>query len=93
MSAPGPTPATIPSRPIRRLRRQQGLAIIESLVDDPLFGRLVVRADGRAIHPMYVFKVKAPEASRGRWDVYDLVETIPAEDAFRPLSDGGCALK
>ncbi len=62
-------------------------------IDDPLFGRVVVRADGRAIHPMFVFKVKAPAASKGRWDFYDLVETIPAEEAFRPLADGGCPMK
>ncbi len=62
-------------------------------IADPLFGTVVVRADGRATHPMYVFKVKAPAESNGRWDVYDLVETIPADEAFRPLSEGGCPLK
>ena len=62
-------------------------------IDDPLFGLVVVRPDGRATHPMYVFKVKPPAESKGRWDVYDLVETIPADEAFRPLSEGGCPLK
>jgi|SRR5271166_2073837 len=61
-------------------------------IDDPLFGRVVVRADGRAMHAMYVFKVKDAAASKGRWDVYDLLETIPADQAFRPLSEGGCPL-
>ena len=61
-------------------------------IDDPLFGRVVVRPDGRATHAMYVFKVKAPAASKGRWDDYDLVETIPADEAFRPLAEGGCPL-
>lgn len=61
-------------------------------IDDPLFGRVVVRPDGRATHAMYVFKVKAPADSKGRWDDYDLVETIPADEAFRPLADGGCPL-
>jgi branched-chain amino acid transport system substrate-binding protein len=61
-------------------------------IDDALFGRVVVRPDGRATHPMYVFRVKAPAASRGRWDDYELVETIPADEAFRPLADGGCPL-
>jgi branched-chain amino acid transport system substrate-binding protein len=64
----------------------------KSPIDDPLFGRVVVRSDGRATHAMYVFRVKAPEQSKGRYDVYDLVETIPPENAFRPLSDGGCPL-
>ncbi len=61
-------------------------------IDDPLFGRVVVRSDGRATHAMYVFKVKAPGASKGRWDDYELVETIPADEAFRPLADDGCPL-
>jgi branched-chain amino acid transport system substrate-binding protein len=64
----------------------------KSPIDDPLFGRVVVRIDGRAMHPMYVFRVKAPEQSKSRYDVYDLVETIPAEAAFRPLDQGGCPL-
>jgi branched-chain amino acid transport system substrate-binding protein len=63
-----------------------------SPIDDPLFGRVVVRSDGRATHAMYVFKVKAPEQSKSRYDVYDLIETIPPENAFRPLSEGGCPL-
>ena len=41
---------------------------------------------------MYVFRVKAPQTSKARYDVYDLVETIPPEQAFRPLDQGGCAL-
>jgi branched-chain amino acid transport system substrate-binding protein len=61
-------------------------------IDDPLFGPVVVRADGRATHAMYVFKVKAPEQSKSRFDVYDLIETIRPEAAFRPLDQGGCPL-
>ncbi len=64
----------------------------KSPIDDTLFGRVVVRIDGRAMHAMYVFRVKAPEQSKSRYDVYDLVETIPPEAAFRPLDQGGCSL-
>jgi branched-chain amino acid transport system substrate-binding protein len=64
----------------------------KSPIDDPLFGHVVVRADGRATHAMYVFKVKSPQQSKSRYDVYDLIETIPPEAAFRPLDQGGCAL-
>jgi branched-chain amino acid transport system substrate-binding protein len=39
---------------------------------------------------MYVFKVKSPRQSNMRFDVYDLIETIPPEAAFRPLDKGGC---
>jgi branched-chain amino acid transport system substrate-binding protein len=64
----------------------------EAPIDDALFGRVVVRADGRATHAMYVFRVKTPAASGGRWDDYELVETIPADQAFRSISEGGCPL-
>jgi len=64
----------------------------EAPIDDALFGRTTVRRDGRAVHAMYVFRVKKPEASKGRWDDYELLATIPAEEAFRPLADGGCPL-
>ena len=61
-------------------------------IKDPFFGEVTVRKDGRAVHPMYVFRVKAPAESTQRWDDYDLVSTIPADQAFRPLADGGCKL-
>jgi branched-chain amino acid transport system substrate-binding protein len=60
--------------------------------DDPLFGKGSVRADGRALHPMYLFQVKTPTESTSAWDVYKLVATIPADQAFRPLNEGGCPL-
>ncbi len=60
--------------------------------DDPLFGKGVVRVDGRKIHPMYLFEVKAPEQSKEPWDYYTLRRTVPADQAFRPLDQGGCAL-
>jgi branched-chain amino acid transport system substrate-binding protein len=60
--------------------------------DDPLFGKGKVRTDGRVIHDMYLFEVKSPEQSKQPWDYYTLRRTIPAEQAFRPLNQGGCAL-
>ena len=60
--------------------------------DDALFGKGVVRADGRKIHPAYLFEVKKPEESKGPWDYYKLVTTIPADEAFRPLSESDCPL-
>jgi branched-chain amino acid transport system substrate-binding protein len=41
---------------------------------------------------MYLFQVKSPAESKGEWDYFKLVSTIPAEEAFRPLKDGGCPL-
>ena len=61
-------------------------------IQDKLFGTVSIRQDGRAIHPMYVFKVKSPAQSTSRWDLYTPIETIPADQAFRPIDQGGCAL-
>ena len=58
----------------------------EMPTDDKLFGKGTVRADGRKIHPMYLFEVKKPAESKGPWDYYKLRATIPADEAFRPLS-------
>ncbi len=60
--------------------------------DDPLFGKGTIRVDGRKIHPAYLFEVKSPAESKYPWDYYKLVQTIPADQAFRPLKDGGCPL-
>ena len=60
--------------------------------DDPLFGKGVIRADGRAIHPAYLWKVKSPSESKYPWDYFQLVAKIPASKAFRPLNQGGCPL-
>jgi branched-chain amino acid transport system substrate-binding protein len=61
-------------------------------IDDKLFGKGSIRADGRAIHPMYLFEVKKPSESKGEWDLYKTLATIPTEEAFRPLNEGGCSL-
>jgi branched-chain amino acid transport system substrate-binding protein len=60
--------------------------------DDPLFGKGSVRADGRKIHPAYLVEVKKPAESKGAWDYYKVRATIPADQAFRPLAEGGCPL-
>jgi len=60
--------------------------------DDPLFGKGTVRADGRKIHPAYLFEVKKPVESKYPGDDYKVRATIPAAEAFRPLKDGGCPL-
>ena len=60
--------------------------------DDPLFGQGKVRLDGRVIHDMYLFEVKSPAQSKEAWDYYTLRRTIPADQAFRPLDQGGCGM-
>jgi branched-chain amino acid transport system substrate-binding protein len=60
--------------------------------DDPLFGKGHIRADGRKIHPAYLFEVKKPEESKYPGDDYKLRATIPAEEAFRPMKDDNCPM-
>jgi branched-chain amino acid transport system substrate-binding protein len=60
--------------------------------DDPLFGKGSIEPNGRALHPAYLFEVKAPSESKAPWDYYKLVGTTPADKAFRPLSESACPL-
>lgn len=71
-------------------------SIMQWLRDNPqsdVFGKnMVLREDGRLLHDMYLFQVKKPSESKGEWDYYHLRETIPAEQAFQPLSESRCKL-
>ena len=73
-----------------------GAAVMQQMkaipTNDPLFGQGHVRVDGRVTHNMYLYRVKTPAGSHGRWDYYQLVRTIPEAQAFRPLDEGGCPL-
>jgi len=73
-----------------------GKTVVEKMkemkTDDPLFGQGYIRVDGRKMHDMYLFEVKSPAESKGPWDYYKPVRTIPAEEAFRPLDKGECPL-
>lgn len=60
--------------------------------DDPLFGRCSIRVDGRMLHDVYLLEVKAPEEAGVAWDYCKVLQTIPAERAWRPLSEGNCPL-
>ncbi len=60
--------------------------------DDDAFGTSTIRPDGRVLHPSYLFRVKTPAASRYPGDFFEVLATVPAEEAFRPLADGGCPL-
>jgi len=76
--------------------RASGRVVVERMkampTDDDAFGPGRIRGDGRKIHPAYLLQVKAPAESRGPWDYCRVVATTPAEEAFRPIGDGGCAL-
>ncbi len=64
----------------------------EMPTDDPLFGKGTIQANGRKVHPGYLFEVKKPSESKGAWDYYKLVATIPANEAFTPLAQSTCSL-
>ena len=75
---------------------RSGVAVVDKMkampTDDDAFGPGRIREDGRALHPVYLFEVKKPSESHAPWDYYKLVATTPADQAFRPLHDGGCPL-
>ena len=50
------------------------------------------REDGRMVHDMYLMRIKKPEESKSTWDVYEYLDTIPGDQAFRPMAEGGCRL-
>ena len=60
--------------------------------DDDAYGHCTIRADGRVMFPAYLFQVKSPAQSSGKWDYYNLISTTRAEDAFRSIADSGCRL-
>ena len=76
--------------------KKSGTAVVNKMksipLDDDAFGAGSIRADGRALHPVYLFQVKTPAESKGPWDYYKLVATTPADEAFRPMNEGGCPL-
>jgi len=81
---------------VEALKSDDGTKVIAKMkdmpTDDPLFGKGTVRADGRKLHPMYLFEVKKPAESKGAWDYYTVRATIPVEQAFRPLDQSDCPL-
>ncbi|MDO9707309.1 ABC transporter substrate-binding protein [Paracraurococcus lichenis] len=76
--------------------KQSGREVVSLMkrmpTDDDAFGQGLIREDGRKIHPSYLLQVKKPGESRYAGDVYTLAGTVPADQAFRPLSEGGCPL-
>jgi branched-chain amino acid transport system substrate-binding protein len=59
-------------------------------VHDAVFADGHIRGDGQMVHDMYLVRVKKPADSKGPWDLYDVVRTIPGKDAFAPLAEGTC---
>ncbi len=81
---------------VEALKSDDGLKVVAKMkempTDDPLFGKGMIRVDGRKVHPAYLMEVKKPAESKGPWDYYKVRATIPADQAFRPVKDGDCPL-
>lgn len=71
-----------------------GTAVMSQLrtmkIDDMFARNAYLREDGRLIHDMYLAQVKTPDASTGRWDYYNILRTIPGDEAFKPLAESEC---
>lgn len=61
-------------------------------IQDPVMRNATIRPDGRVAHDMYLFQVKKPSESKGGWDYYNTLATIPAQIAFKPLAESTCPL-
>ncbi|PYB72291.1 ABC transporter substrate-binding protein [Rhizobium wuzhouense] len=61
-------------------------------IEDFYTKNATIRTDGRVMRDMYLFQVKTPEESKYDWDFYTLLETVPADQAFRPQAEGGCPI-
>jgi branched-chain amino acid transport system substrate-binding protein len=73
-----------------------GIKVVDKMksipTDDPLFGKGEIEPNGRTIHSAYLFEVKKPSESKGPWDLYKLVGTVPGDQAFTPLDKSTCPL-
>ncbi|MFG1346629.1 ABC transporter substrate-binding protein [Xanthobacter autotrophicus DSM 431] len=78
------------------LGSKDGAAVVNKMKElptsDEAFGAGVIRKDGRKLHDMHLFEVKKPSESSGEWDLYKQLAVIPADEAFRPLSESECPL-
>jgi branched-chain amino acid transport system substrate-binding protein len=81
---------------VEAAKTDDGAKVVEQMkkmpTDDVLFGKGTIRQDGRKLHPAYLVEVKKPAESKGPYDYLKVRTTIPADQAFRPLAEGGCSL-
>ncbi len=64
-----------------------GAKVVAKMKEMPM-----ISADGRKIHENYVLKTKSPEQSKGKWDYFEVIATVPATESFRPIKEGNCPL-
>lgn len=74
----------------------QGGAVVAAMkampINDAYNSNVLMRADGRVMHDVSVYQVKAPSESKYRYDYYKTIMRLPGAEAFRPLAEGGCPL-
>lgn len=66
--------------------------MIETPINDMFAKNGQLREDGRMVHDMYLAQVKKPSESSSEWDLYKILRTIPADQAYRPLAESQCKL-
>jgi branched-chain amino acid transport system substrate-binding protein len=76
--------------------KADGAAVVAQMkaipIQDEAFGSGRIREDGRALFPVYLLQVKPPEESKSKWDLLKVVATAPADQAWRPISEGACVM-
>ncbi len=81
---------------VKQLNTDNGPAVMKLLHEMPVSDAFAsnghVRVDGQMVHDMYLFRVKSPEESKGDWDIYKTVRTVPGDEAFQSLEQSGCPL-
>jgi branched-chain amino acid transport system substrate-binding protein len=81
---------------IKAIGSKDPLKVMEKMratpINDFMTKNGVLRADGRVVREMYLFEVKKPSESKGEWDIFKLLQTVPGEQAFRPIDKGDCPL-
>ncbi|BBK44274.1 ABC transporter substrate-binding protein [Allostella vacuolata] len=79
---------------IKEVNSDEGEKVVAQMkkmpANDFMTKNAVLREDGRLVRDMYLFEVKKPSESKGPWDYYKPIRTIPGNEAYRPLKDGGC---
>jgi branched-chain amino acid transport system substrate-binding protein len=79
---------------VQAVKTDDAAAVMKHLKSTPINDMFArngkVRADGRMVHDMYLVQVKAPGDVKAKWDYYNVKETIPADEAFQPLSTSKC---
>ena len=72
------------------LEADKVMAAWKDMEINDFFGKGRIRPDGRYAHDMYLMEVKSPAESKGTWDYYKLVKTLPAEEVWTTKEESKC---